>query len=329
MWIKPCLKILMEENFKYCHFCHDVFSLLLQDKTIMVVTFADPASSASKKRARSNSEELTKNLKKKRTTSPTKTDSTDNGEQSFTHNDDAEPEKMSESVRGEEAFDSKYSLAYGDDDVKIEPFHLKNEREGGDGYFDTSGNFVWRSHGKDGAEETDAWLESLGENVEKIQSKKENKNFENVDDDDNSDDDDGVNDEIVEEEMDDSKRLVLYRLLVSYMYPKETVISALNRLGKLTKVNRMNSNNKQNKDKNPIVVSASVKAARETFNQLTEAADALLSAGETDIYQESREMFEREVKECELSVPAPSVNYFGKDSGEAATGGGGGGGLGG
>jgi hypothetical protein len=68
-----------------------------------------------------------------------------------------EGERNMDEVKGEERYDAMYSLAA--DGVEIEAFNLKEEREGGGGYFDATGNYVFRSG--NGGEEADAWLDGL------------------------------------------------------------------------------------------------------------------------------------------------------------------------
>lgn len=68
------------------------------------------------------------------------------------------------------------SLA-ADSDTAIEPFNLNEERYGGGGYFDATGNYVFRS-GNVNPDDTDAWLDGLGEGKDMTKSvydKKEEK----------------------------------------------------------------------------------------------------------------------------------------------------------
>jgi len=221
------------------------------------------------------------------------------------HDDDEDGpgETMNSSMKGEEDYSNKFSISAGDmttETIGIEPFNLREEREGGDGAFDLSGNYVWRKRGKGGDEEEDAWLDGLEEGVAVEDNARRTG--------DNDDDKHGgvkkgdqkqeqsLQEEKEDEEMTEKNKSFLYSVLLTYLSQNETVASSLRRLGKLVKSTKSDE--------------GANKLARDNFDQVTEAADALLQGGDTEVYQRKREVFEQNVKEINASASSGG-GYFG------------------
>ena len=211
------------------------------------------------------------------------------------------------SFAGEERYDADYSLAA--DGIEIEPFNLKEEREGGGGYFDAAGNYVFR-HGAGQGEEQDAWLDGLEQEKRTGASK--------YGDDDGSDDgnqnvsgnDDGPR------EMSDAAKAAMYMAIANLLAPKETVTRGLRRLGALTKKQKSQQKKQQPpQGRKELAAAAAALAAtpEETaaavaaFNQLTEAADALLLGNEPDVYGLTKETAQEKSKDCTIASQASNV----------------------
>ena len=104
--------------------------------------------------------------------------------------------------------------------------------------------------------------------------------------------------------------MALLRAAVGLLAPGETVLKALTRLGKLKGKSR------KKKGETPLVNTEAEALAGRNFNQLTEAADALLNAGETDVYDSKKEKLDSKAREIALSDGvAGGWGYFGKEKG--------------
>ncbi|ONH90569.1 hypothetical protein PRUPE_8G061500 [Prunus persica] len=143
-----------------------------------------------------------------------------------------------------------------EDGIPIEPFNLNKERE--EGYFDADGNFVEYANKN---EVEDAWLDSV-----EVDTKYAGKGFAVTKDD----------DDVQDLSSDDVGKIK--RRIADVLEPGETVLQALRRL-------KGTSNNKKEK------MSAETKRV---FDQLTEDATNLMDNGESNVYHEKKEMFERE-----------------------------------
>ncbi|CAL8175102.1 unnamed protein product [Prunus armeniaca] len=145
-----------------------------------------------------------------------------------------------------------------EDGIQIEPFNLNKERE--EGYFDADGNFVEYANKN---EVEDAWLDSV-----EVDTKYAGKGFAVTKDD----------DDVQDLSSDDVGKIK--RRIADVLEPGETVLQALRRL-------KGTSNNKKEK------MSAETKRV---FDQLTEDATNLMDNGESNVYHEKKEMFEREAE---------------------------------
>lgn len=169
--------------------------------------------------------------------------------------DDEEPgvpgevRRSNAAVEGEEDTEEKFN----DAGEVMEPFNLKDERDGG--HFDENMNYVW---GKEKAE-PDAWLADLDEaamekGIGEAAAAQKRK--------------------LAAQDEQDSKlasqprdRESLRRELFSILQNGETVPKALRRLGK-----------------RPAGVARAASSDRAIFSRLTEAADGLIVLGVTDVY---------------------------------------------
>ncbi|XP_047318436.1 CD2 antigen cytoplasmic tail-binding protein 2 homolog [Impatiens glandulifera] len=153
-----------------------------------------------------------------------------------------------------------------DDGVHIEPFNLEKERE--EGYFDEQGNYVEYVIEN---EIKDAWLDSV--DINQNIYKKSSSTMTDVED---------------VTELSSSEIGKMKRRIANVLEPGETVLKALRRL-------KGNSQNKKEK------MSAETKVI---FDQLTEDAMKLLENGDYDVYNEKREVFQREAEGYELLAVA-------------------------
>uniref|UniRef100_A0A7N1A080 OCRE domain-containing protein n=2 Tax=Kalanchoe fedtschenkoi TaxID=63787 RepID=A0A7N1A080_KALFE len=154
---------------------------------------------------------------------------------------------------------------FEDDGIQIEPFNLKQERN--EGYFDDAGNFV---EYVDDQAFKDPWLDS----VEVDTRYAEKASALNI-----------ASNETHELESDDIGKMK--RRIADILNPDETVLQALRRL-------KGTSNRKEK-------MSADKKFM---FDQLTEDAMKLLENGDYNVYEEKKEVFEREAEGYERLAKA-------------------------
>lgn len=152
----------------------------------------------------------------------------------------------------------KDNETFVDDGITMEPFNLEQERA--EGYFDEQGNYVEYINEN---EIKDAWLDSV-----EVDQKLADKSYLL------KSDEDKESKELSTEDVGKMKRRI-----ADVLEPGETVLRALKRL--------KGTNNRKQK------MSASTK---EVFDQLTEDAMKLMENGEYNVYDEKREVFEREAE---------------------------------
>ena len=118
-------------------------------------------------------------------------------------------------------------------------------------------------------------------------------------------DDDDDNDEEITTNMTDSVKASLFGVMANLLHDQETVLKALRRLGKLKnpdagkkKSSGGDGKKKEKAQQAKTPATAENTAAAVAFNQLTDAADALLNAGETDIYEITKQALLVKVQEC-------------------------------
>jgi CD2 antigen cytoplasmic tail-binding protein 2 len=171
---------------------------------------------------------------------------------------------------------------------KVDAFNMKAEQE--EGRFDEAGNFVRKAADPDAKH--DAWLEG----VSKKEMKKAAEAHERREA------------ELRQKRLDDDALLLpdILRTLILRLEKGETVLESLARLGKSQtktkkipkwklKKQRQNSNDMDVDTEKPAEDPEQVKI-RETINEITGAADQLLTRGQTEIYEQEREMLIRQYR---------------------------------
>lgn len=190
----------------------------------------------------------------------------------FLNSDDDDEEKNTK-------VDNRTSLAA--EGIEIEPFHMNQERTDGTGYFDGD-TYVFRKRSAD--EEPDAWLESLDTNNNDSDSDNKQWAMQRIDK--------QRSDALQEEQtnLDEWTEEDLYSKMLPHLAGppvNETVLQALQRYGALmktpktkrVKTSAATSNNQVLQNK------AARQLANDSFDDITEAANALLLKGKIDIYQ--------------------------------------------
>ncbi|GAB4814666.1 hypothetical protein N2152v2_001712 [Parachlorella kessleri] len=195
-----------------------------------------------------------------------------------------------------------------DDGIQLEAFNLKEERRRG--HFDESGNYV---EGKDEDDVDDAWLKSEEAKVVTAEVRRKI--------------------EAQQRQMEAAEgaapltaaQIARLQFTVSQcLLPGETVTRALKRLGGHSRtVKRQQKRGKQEQQQQPAAAAPSAASAaatraaanetsgldpaqaKEQFDKLTEAVSNLMDAGETDVYTQDREYFERAAA-VYLDLPGPS-----------------------
>lgn len=150
------------------------------------------------------------------------------------------------------------------ENILITPFNMKEELE--EGHFDENGNYHWKCKRND----VDNWLENIDWNLQKRYKLDSGKEFES------DEADDSVSNESFNE---------IYKKILNYLKPKETITGALCRLGKntltaaerwrLKKIGKDVNTNQENIEK---------------VRDLTGLTNFILNkTGNVDIYQETYE----------------------------------------
>ncbi|KAI7969778.1 hypothetical protein EIK77_006726 [Talaromyces pinophilus] len=167
----------------------------------------------------------------------------------------------------------------------IDAFNMRSEQE--EGRFDESGNFVRKAVDPDAIH--DIWLDGLSKKdirrAKEAADKRENERRER----------DKQNDSIITAD--------LLRTLITHMQRGETVLEALARLGKgLRKKPKWQKNkNKKAKENGGEDIEMTEENPEETrrkkaIDEVTGAADLLLTRGQTEIYDQEREMLTRQFR---------------------------------
>jgi CD2 antigen cytoplasmic tail-binding protein 2 len=171
-----------------------------------------------------------------------------------------------------------------EDGIKLEAFNLIEERQ--KGYFDDAGNYVENEKDEEG-DATDAWLASDeaktvdAATLEKIKEQER---------------------QLAEaEEAAPLTAVQLARLqwqISKILKPGETVAGGLKRLGGALGQHRRPIGKRANKRNKPESISETQAQLpdpkdKEQFDQLTEAASALVDSGETEVYGQEKSYFER------------------------------------
>lgn len=198
--------------------------------------------------------------------------------------------------------DHRTSLAA--EGVPVEPFHMDQERSDGTGYFDGD-TYVFRRRRDGDDEEPDAWLDGLdnaaaggaGENGPMDVKTKQRQQRRRAQDDEEDTEDDGDDDgKSKQSPMDTWTERDLYAQLWAHLAAAtdETVTAALVRCGTVLQPPPPKKP-RRGIGAVPVATAAAVavspehrKAAQDSLNALTEAANALLLRGEMDVYQMRR-----------------------------------------
>jgi CD2 antigen cytoplasmic tail-binding protein 2 len=192
---------------------------------------------------------------------------------------------------------------------KVDAFNMKAEQE--EGRFDEAGNFVRKAVDPDAKH--DSWLEGVSKKDMKKAAEAHEKREA----------------ELRQKRLDDDALLLpdILRTLILRLDKGETVLEALARLGKnqtktkkvprwKLKKQRQNSNDMDVDTEKPSEDPEQTKI-REAVNEITGAADQLLTRGQTEIYEQEREMlirqYRRESGEDWVEPPAEEKEEEGPD----------------
>lgn len=177
---------------------------------------------------------------------------------------------------------------------KMTAFNMKEEME--EGHFDKDGHFIWNNE----KEIQDNWLDNI--DWHKIKHSQESANKYMISEDGlGADSDSG-------EENEQFNEISLYKSMLQYMKPKETVNKALKRLGgeymKLSSVERLRRKK------------AGTLHDNKEVTQLTELANQILTKqGNMDIYQETYEEITIKIKGAEIKPieKEPELDMYADD----------------
>lgn len=154
-----------------------------------------------------------------------------------------------------------------DDRRGMTAFNMEDEKD--DGHFDDAGNFVWDDESKKVQEE--AWLDDVSEQqIDAAKSAKSRRDF---------------RDAQGEETM---TTQAANEMLAKLLQPRETVLQALKRLGS-KKGARVKAGSKRKQAQR--AEDTRSEEEKKQFEQVTEAADFLMRAGEVDVYSQIKEEF--------------------------------------
>ena len=199
---------------------------------------------------------------------------------------------------------------------KIEAFNMDAERR--EGHFDDDFNYVWKRKGDDPDDANDAWLgevDSTGESAEKVEKRRRL-----------------LQQQIETQQQPDepaADRGALLQQILAVVKPGETVAAALRRLSK----RHANSGGKRQAAGDvtpsaPLVAGAADGhgddgnleeiLAKQQFEELTDAADALLRAGRFDIYNRLREALLDEVEALRRAANGAATSSLASAQGAVA-----------
>jgi len=200
---------------------------------------------------------------------------------------------------------------------KIEAFNMDAERR--EGHFDDDFNYVWKRKGDDPDDANDAWLgevDSTGESAEKVEKRRRL-----------------LQQQIEMQQQPDepaADRGALLQQILAVVKPGETVAAALRRLSK----RHATSGGKRQAagSGTPSAASAAGAAdghgddgnleeilAKQQFEELTDAADAMLRAGRFDIYSRLREALLDEVEVLRRAADGAATSSLASAQGDEAS----------
>jgi len=158
-----------------------------------------------------------------------------------------------------------------DGDIQITPFNMKEEMN--EGHFDAEGNYFWKKE----VEIRDAWLDNIDDTKQYTERDDKEESEEESSDDQT-------------EAVKESDKAAMYEQMLELMQSRESVAKALRRLGG-DKSRSASARWKQKRAGDGAGTSESAESAadRERLDRLTGLADRLLSAGNMEVYQLTRE----------------------------------------
>ena len=215
---------------------------------------------------------------------------------------------LAETSRFEEAELSMDSKEAGN---TIEAFSMNDDKK--EGHFDDDFNFVWKRKGEDPDDVHDAWLDGdvdkSNESAEKVEKRRRllQQHLEA----------EALRKQDAGQEAVLDKAAMLGKI-VGLLQPGETVAAALRRLGAGNKKAGAGGGAAGGKRKLEATADADPDAAsrRRQFEELTEAADALLRGGRYDIYTEKADALQEELGSA---ASASSSSAVGDEAAAAAT----------
>lgn len=216
-----------------------------------------------------------------------------------------------------------------DDEIKLTPFNMKEEME--EGEFDNDGYYHWKGKNKD--EVKDAWLDNI--DWANINSFKRNANLHQKQaesgEESSGDEDDRDDDEAQEkqDEEGEQSQVEVFKQIVNYLKPGETILKAIKRLGTLSK-SSTNSTSlsasqrwaKKKAASEPAKMSQAELEAKEALEKLTGFANYFIDRGFYDIYDETLEKIQLKISNSEKSSTtqaSKSFDMFADEEDEAVT----------
>ncbi|KAK4871524.1 hypothetical protein RN001_015648 [Aquatica leii] len=189
-------------------------------------------------------------------------------------------------IEGEEE-----GIAVNVGEERFTAFNMREEME--EGHFDRDGHFIWKNE----KEVRDNWLDNI--DWQKIKS------------DVKISEDKGLGDESDDSDFEPFQEIQVYKQIITYMEPKETINKALRRWGGKNK--NLSSLERLKRKKEGILDSNA------EVTKLTELADKVLSeTGNMDIYQETYESINLKIenyekKKCKASVKEAELDMYADD----------------
>lgn len=193
-----------------------------------------------------------------------------------------------EEIEGQEE-----GIAGMEGDIQITPFNMKEEME--EGHFDTDGMYHWK---KDAKMIKDNWLE----NIDWLKIHKSG-NSSVVKDEDSSD----------LPSFSEFEDISVYKEILTFMKPKETINKALRRLAGN---NKISTAERWKRKKAGIDLTKEEEESKQNVSKLTELANKILqNKGNMDVYQESYEYISDKINSVsnKQSSKAPELDMYADD----------------
>ncbi|XP_069134765.1 CD2 antigen cytoplasmic tail-binding protein 2-like [Argopecten irradians] len=185
-----------------------------------------------------------------------------------------------------------------DGEIQITPFNMKDELE--EGHFDKEGTYIYDKK----KEIQDSWMDNI--DWIKVKEQPVGKTY--------SDDDDDSEEEKINEES-------IFREMLQYVNPGETIMKALKRLGgsKSGKAQSASQRWKAKKQKTALTDEQNEQNVKDKENmlKLTGLANQLMHTGNMEVYEMTHEKLSYELKKFEDSKPKPVDIPEGMDDDDA------------